>query len=58
MKYRELIEGQSDISSFFTLNLLQLNNDDYQKVMTFVINKKEEEISEEMLAKIRKLPYP
>ena len=58
MKYRELIEGQSDISSFFTWNLLQLNNDDYQKVMTFVINKKEEEISEEMLAKIRKLPYP
>lgn len=58
MKYRELVEGQSHTSNIFCWNLLQLNNEDYQKILKQTMDKADEEVPEKVLADIRKLPYP
>jgi hypothetical protein len=58
MKFIELVEGDSQISSIFCWNLFQLNNNDYQMILEDVIKRKLEEIPKDMLDKISSLPYP
>ena len=52
MKYRELVEGQSEESSIFCLGLMQLNNDDYQKVLKKTMEMADLEVPEDTLNKI------
>jgi len=54
MKYRELLEGQSEESSIITMGLLQSNNETYQIVMNFIMNKVDEDVPDDFLEAIRK----
>lgn len=58
MKYRDLLEGQSYISSKLVWNLLQVNNEEYQKIMKFIMDRADEEVEEDYIKKINRLPYP
>jgi len=46
MKYRELVEGQSDLSDKFTLQLLEYDNEYYQKTLSAIFERKDEDIPE------------
>ena len=58
MKYSELIEGQSHIASIFCWNLLQLDNEEHQKVISQIIAMADDQVPESVLEKISLLPYP
>ena len=54
MKYRELLEGQSEESSIITMGLLQSDNETYRKVMDFIMSGTDEDVPDDFLEAIRK----
>jgi len=54
MKYKELLEGQSEKSSIITMGLLQSDNEIYQKAISFIMSKADEDIPNDFLERLRK----
>jgi len=55
MKWRELVEGQSEESYIITMGILQSDNDIYAKTLKYIMDKADEDIPKEMLEKIREV---
>jgi len=58
MKYIDLVQTQCHVSSIFSWKLIQLDNDEYKKIMDFVSKNKDVEVPEDLIKKIEGLSYP
>ena len=54
MKYKDLLQGQSEESSIVCLSLLQSSDEKYEKLMKIMTERFNEEVPEYILQRIRK----